>query len=183
MAGKRCRRRNFRWKEMAVLTAVSVLLTASAGASTGETAEPPPRTEQREASTPTEAMEEAIRQRIDAIRVEQGLPSLAADKELARLAREYSRRMAEESFFSHTDPSGRSLVDRLQEAGIPYRAAGENIFRSFNVPDPVQAAVEGWLRSPGHRANILGPQFRSTGIGIWRQGEHLFFTQIFLRRP
>lgn len=129
------------------------------------------------------ALEEQVRQKINAIRKEHGLPTLAADKLLARVARGHSRRMAEENFFSHDDPAGRSLVDRLQEAKIAYRAAGENIFRSTNVADPVQAAVDGWMKSPGHRANILHPAFGQTGVGIWRVGNAFYFTQVFLGPP
>jgi uncharacterized protein YkwD len=126
-------------------------------------------------------MEERVRQRINEMRREHGLDPLQSSSELAHLAREHSRRMAEENFFAHVDPEGRSLIDRLREAGIDYRAAAENISSSTNVPDPVDFAVNGWMESPGHRANILRPEFNATGVGIWREGDTFYFTQVFLR--
>ncbi|MBE0597256.1 MAG: CAP domain-containing protein [Desulfuromonadales bacterium] len=179
------KRRWLRWKLQLVgmLVTVAVLLvpTGHHGAAAADRLHH--GSQRSSVPAETEVLEAAIGQRINAIRAEQGLPLLVADQELARLAREHSRHMAEEEFFAHADPAGRSLVDRLQAAGISYRAAGENIFRSANVSDPVRVAVQGWMQSPGHRANILGPQFRSTGVGIWRQGNQLFFTQVFLRAP
>jgi uncharacterized protein YkwD len=126
-------------------------------------------------------MEERVRQRINQRRSEHGLGPLQSSSELARLAREHSRRMAEEKFFAHVDPAGRSLIDRLQQAGIDYWAAAENIFSSTNVSDPVEFALRGWMESPGHRANILRPEFKQTGVGIWREGDTFYFTQVFLR--
>lgn len=126
-------------------------------------------------------MEEGVRQRINEKRREHGLSPLQGSDEVAQVAREHSRRMAEEKFFGHVDPAGRAFFDRLRGAGIDYRAAAENIFSSTNVPDPVESAVKGWMGSPGHRANILRPEFNQTGVGIWREGDTFYFTQVFLR--
>ncbi len=129
------------------------------------------------------AMEEQVRQKINSIRRKHGLAPLQGNAVLAGIAREYSRRMAEENFFAHEDPGGRTLLGRLRKADVPYRVAAENIFTSTNVPDPVAAAVSGWMNSPGHRANILLPDVTGTGVGIWREGNSFYFTQIFLLPP
>jgi uncharacterized protein YkwD len=128
-------------------------------------------------------MEEQVRKGINAVRREHGLKPLKGHAELTRVAREHSRRMVKEKFFAHVDPDGRSMVDRLQAAGIGYQMAAENIFSSTNVPDPVSTAVTGWMNSPGHRTNILRPEVTHTGVGIWRKGESFYFTQVFLRPP
>ncbi len=129
------------------------------------------------------AMEEQVGQQINNIRREQGLVPLQGNAALAGIAREYSRRMAVENFFAHEDPAGRTLLDRLRKANVPYQVAAENIFTSTNMPDPVAAAVSGWMNSPGHRANILRPEVTQTGVGIWREGNSFYFTQIFILPP
>lgn len=132
-------------------------------------------------SPETAQMEAQIRQRINEIRQQQGLSELQVNEKLAVVARRYSQQMAEEDFFSHTSPGGSTLVKRVQSAGIIYSMVGENLFKSTNIPQPVGAAVEGWMDSPGHRENILRPQYRETGIGVWQDGNTYYVTQLFLR--
>lgn len=66
------------------------------------------------------------------------------------------------STFSHTRPDGRSCFTAMEEAGYSYSAAGENIAWGYSTAKEV---VEGWMNSPGHRANILSSDFNSIGIG------------------
>lgn len=126
-------------------------------------------------------LEESTHLRINAIRREHGLDPLESDSALDRIARAHSRRMSTEEFFAHTDPDGEGVDDRLRGAGISYRRVGENISMSVNVPDPVEQAVAGWMKSPGHRENILHPDYTHSGIGIWRNGRTYHFTQVFHR--
>lgn len=132
-------------------------------------------------SPKTAQIEVQIRQRINEIRQEQGLGELQANEKLAEVARRYSQQMAEQDFFSHTSPTGETPAQRVRSAGIGYRLVGENLFKSTNIPQPVSAAVEGWMDSPGHRENILRSQYRETGIGVWQDGETYYVTQLFLR--
>ncbi|MBF2073648.1 MAG: CAP domain-containing protein [Synechococcales cyanobacterium C42_A2020_086] len=143
---------------------------------------------QQDAPSPTPAqsdsiaeMELQVRQQINQIRQEQGLRPLENNEELAQVARNYSRRMAEQDFFSHTGPDGDTPAERVQSAGIFYFMVGENLFTGTNIPQPVPAAVEGWMNSQGHRENILRPEYRETGIGIWRRDNTYYFTQLFMR--
>jgi uncharacterized protein YkwD len=129
----------------------------------------------------TARMEQALLAAINAERREHGLAPLQDDPALSRIARAHSRRMGEEGFFAHADPAGRGLVDRIEGAGIRYRQIAENISRSRNVPDPVSTAVRGWMQSAGHRRNILQEGFTHSGVGIWREGDSYFFTQVFLQ--
>lgn len=126
-------------------------------------------------------MEHAVLRRVNRIREAHGLRALVSNEALNAVARDYSRKMSHLGFFSHYDPTGRSVADRLRARGLTFRLAAENIFQSTNFSDPVAVAVEGWMESDGHRANILGPGFTETGIGIWRDGDRYHFTQIFIR--
>lgn len=134
-------------------------------------------------SEETARMEAEVRSQINAIREQQGLRPLSNNERLAGVARSYSRRMAEEGFFGHVSPDGSTLVSRVRGAGIFYFMVGENLFTSTNIPQPASAAVNGWMNSPGHRANVLRSEYRETGIGVWRQGNSYYFTQLFLRAP
>lgn len=125
-------------------------------------------------------MEERVLERINAIREEAGLEALSSSPVLARVAREYSREMTVEGFFSHHSPSGEDVTDRLRQAGLDYRYTGENIFRVLRATPEhvVDTAVEGWMDSPGHRKNILRG-FEETGVGVWHQGDTFYLTQVF----
>ena len=136
-------------------------------------------------STPAQSdtiaqMEEQTRRRINEIRQKHGLKPLKANPALAKVARNYSQQMAKQNFFAHQSPAGESAVDRLRKAGIRYQLMGENLFKGVNISQPVDRAVDGWMKSPGHRENILRPGFSETGIGIWRDGREYHFTQLFM---
>ncbi|HBB31563.1 MAG TPA: CAP domain-containing protein [Cyanobacteria bacterium UBA8803] len=136
----------------------------------------------RTAQSPTIAqMEATVRQRINAIRQENNLNQLQPNEKLAQVARDYSKLMAEKNFFSHTSPKGDGPAQRVELAGISYSLVGENLFTSTNAPDPVPLAVKGWMDSAGHRENILRPRFTQTGVGIWREDNTYYVTQLFLR--
>jgi uncharacterized protein YkwD len=107
------------------------------------------------------------------------LGSLSWDDRLAKLARDYSRRMAREGFFDHFDPDGKSVLDRA--ARIPgWRRIGENLFVCNEQPSFTTTAVRGWMKSPTHRTNMLDRTWTATGIGIAtaRDGT-IFITQVF----
>lgn len=143
-------------------------------------------TEQPAASTiaqspATAQMEEQVYQRINEIRQKQGLSQLRHNEKLAIVARRYSEQMAQKNFFSHTSPEGSTMVQRVKKAGIFYLMIGENLFMCTNIPQPVPSAVQGWMDSPGHRENILRPEYRETGLGVWRKGNTYYMTQLFMR--
>jgi len=71
--------------------------------------------------------------------------------------------MANNDYFSHTSLDGRTLSDRISQAGyLNWTVAGENIAAGFSTPESV---MEGWLNSPPHRSNILGSLFNEIGVG------------------
>ncbi len=72
---------------------------------------------------------------------------------------------------------------RIKAAGIEFTSAGENVGQNQGFDDPADQAIEGWLRSPGHRANIEG-RYNLTGVGVARsRNGTFFFTQIFMLAP
>lgn len=84
-----------------------------------------------------------------------------------------------EYLFSHTRPDGTSFVTALQEAGVSYRGAGENIAYGQKTPEQV---MEGWMNSQGHRANILNPNFTAIGVGHYQNSRGVsYWTQLFVR--
>lgn len=86
-------------------------------------------------------------------------------RDLGAAARWLAQDMAEKGYFDHTDPQGRSIAPRLPDFGYKgYSEIGENIAAGQPTPE---AVVEGWMHSPGHRANILNPAFREIGVGYF----------------
>lgn len=116
-------------------------------------------------------------------RLEAGLPPLVLSPDLCRIARAYSRDMVERKYFSHQDPDGHMVDVRTSSAGIMWRNVGENIARNRGFKDPAEVAVREWMKSEGHRENILDNKYRETGVGVWIAPDRtVYFTQIFLTR-
>lgn len=128
-------------------------------------------------------MEAAVHQQINEIRQQYGMNPLQNNEKLALVARNYSQQMARKNFFSHVSPEGSTLAQRVRSAGISYWVVGENLFKSTNISQPVPLAVKGWMNSKGHRENILYANFAETGIGVWKEGNSYYITQLFMRSP
>ncbi|MFE6521914.1 CAP domain-containing protein [Streptomyces sp. NPDC057794] len=110
-------------------------------------------------------------------RTRAGLPPLAVDPLLTAAARAHSADMVARAFYAHTAPDGSRPGDRAAAAGSTLRAIGENIACGQRSPADV---VEGWMNSPGHRANILRPEFTRIGIGFACGGRAgTYWTQMF----
>jgi hypothetical protein len=105
-----------------------------------------------------------------------GLAPLTCDPGLARAARLHSQDMCDGGYFDHSSRDGRSFTDRIDEQGVRYGAAGENIAWGQQTPEEVHS---GWMSSPGHRANILGREYRRIGIGYVPCGGSPLWTQDF----
>ncbi|MBI3650118.1 MAG: CAP domain-containing protein [Acidobacteria bacterium] len=130
-----------------------------------------------------EQLEQQCLEQINHQREARGIATLEFSSELLPLARYYSWRMAEEKFFSHTDPEGRTVKERVSESGIKWRILGENLAYSNGYINPVAASLHGWMDSPGHRKNILDASFNQTAIGVWiSDNGTVYFTEIFMKR-
>jgi uncharacterized protein YkwD len=96
-------------------------------------------------------------------RLKAGLPALKAQAILTRSATWMARDLATHRYFDHTDSTGRTMVDRIEEFKYEnYCAIGENIAMGQQTPKEVVAA---WMASPGHRANILSRDYSEIGVG------------------
>ncbi|MEW2305853.1 CAP domain-containing protein [Streptomyces sp. NPDC006655] len=110
-------------------------------------------------------------------RARAGLRPLAEDPQLASAAQAYSTDMATRCFYSHTSPEGTQPWDRAAAAGSRRRTIGENIACGQRSAAEV---VDGWMNSPGHRANILKPEFTHMGTGFAGGGRAAtYWTQLF----
>jgi len=125
---------------------------------------------------PRPDLEEQMLDMVNAERRAHGLKAVKPDPILSELARAHSRDMLARGYFAHVTPEGNDLSDRMQQARIGYLSAGENLA----LAPTLYTAHTGLMHSPGHRANILRPQFGRLGIGILDSGGHgLMVTQDF----
>jgi uncharacterized protein YkwD len=143
----------------------------------------PPRGSGEALLTRIENLEQYCFDEVNLQRQGRGLPPLKHSDDLLAVARAYSRRMAEESFFSHADPEGRTVQERVADAGIKWSAIGENLALSAGYVNPAAAAVRGWMDSPGHRGNILTRAFNRSAVGVWINPDGaVYFTEILVRQ-
>jgi len=117
-------------------------------------------------------------------RVKNGLAPLVWDGDVCRMARIHSESMSRQGYFSHITPEGLRLRERAREVGIlRYTVLGENIALNQGFDDPGALAVERWMQSDKHRANILSPEFRAMAIGSFVAADGtVYLTQTFITR-
>ena len=103
-------------------------------------------------------------------RTSRGLRSLTADPKLAVAAASHSRDMVRRSYFSHQSPGGGTMSDRIRAtgwfSGARSYAFAENLAWGTGSLASPQHIVQSWMRSPGHRRNILGGRYEELGVGI-----------------
>lgn len=117
----------------------------------------------------------------NAMRRREGLKPLVANPRLMRAAQLHAEQMAERSKMSHDLPGARYPTprDRLDAVAYHWRAYAENV--SWNQRSASEA-VEGWMRSPGHRANILSDEYTEIGGGFARNAKgEPYYVQVFGR--
>ena len=91
-----------------------------------------------------------------------GLSLLVMDDELQNVARVKAKDMVDNNYFSHNSPTYGTPFEMIKSFGITYKAAGENIAgNSSNI-----GAVNAWMNSEGHRANILSNNYNYTGVAV-----------------
>lgn len=108
-----------------------------------------------------------------------GLQPLTENWQVSRVARYKSQDMATKGYFSHTSPTYGSPFTMMQNFGIRFSSAGENIAMGQRTP---QEVVTGWMNSPGHRANILSPSYTQIGVGLAKNSKGTnYWTQMFIK--
>ncbi len=114
---------------------------------------------------------------INAKRTSAGLSALKIDNEVQNVARIKAQDMVDSNYFSHTSPTYGSPFDMMKNFGIKYKAAGENIAGNSSN----SGAVNAWMNSEGHRANILSNNFNYTGIAVVKSPKYgKIFVQMFI---
>ncbi len=108
-------------------------------------------------------------------RLSHGRMPLTPSKALVDAAQAKADHMARLHYFAHSY-GNISLRTFLKKQSYRYRVAGENLAKSY---DSTESLMDAWLLSPTHRANILDPDFKETGIGIARDGNNLLIVQYF----
>lgn len=108
-------------------------------------------------------------------RLDEGLDPLAWGPALTEVARAHAVEMYTEGYFSHHSPQTGDVGDRLDAAGVTYVIAGENLALAA-TPSEVH---RGLMDSPGHRENILRPEFRRVGVAVVSGPLGLMTVQLF----
>lgn len=108
-------------------------------------------------------------------RAKEGLKALQIDVKLTQSAQAKSQDMKNKNYFDHTSPTFGSPFDQMKSLGITYKSAGENIAMGQRSAAEV---VDAWMKSPGHRANIMNPSFTHIGVGLSDSG--FYWTQQFI---
>lgn len=134
-------------------------------------------------SPPSSALQSAFELQMfditNAERVRKGLAPLSWEERARSSSRKHSLDMAVHAFFDHTNLKGESPFDRMENEGLSYRAAGENIAMGYTSSI---FAHEALMNSLGHRKNILNTSFTHLGIGVeFETGNDIpYYTQNFL---
>jgi hypothetical protein len=131
------------------------------------------------------ALELEVLQRTNQVRQERGLRPLQWDALAYKAALGHAQDMQERNFFAHQNPDGLGAAERMRAVGVLEVMVGENLASFEGYPDPEipQRALVGWMNSPGHRANLLKPEFTHLGVALVRQGRRVMVVQNFIGRP
>ncbi len=118
--------------------------------------------------------EQALWDALVAARAVSGLPPLMLDANVTALTRDRSADMATRSYFGHTNPDGKTIVDLLSTYGLTYHAVGETIEFNLGIPDCGAEAARGFIASPPHHLILFDPRFTTAGVGhaVDANGKH-----------
>ncbi|WP_058486761.1 SafA/ExsA family spore coat assembly protein [Defluviitalea phaphyphila] len=125
------------------------------------------------------ALEAEVIKLVNAERTKAGLSPLTTNWELSRVARMKSQDMIDNNYFSHQSPTYGSPFNMMENFGIKYTSAGENIAKGQQTPEDVMNA---WMNSSGHRSNILSSSYSQIGVGLATDKNGVkYWTQMFIR--
>jgi uncharacterized protein YkwD len=120
---------------------------------------------------------------LNAERRRNGLRPLRENAALRRAAERHATDMVERDFFAHESPEGTDPHQRIRAAGYrDPRLTGENLANGEREAGAPSSIVDGWMHSPGHRANILRAGFEEIGIAIGTDGDIATYVTTFGRR-
>lgn len=125
------------------------------------------------------ALETEVIRLVNIERAKAGRPALIESNELSRVARIKSEDFVNNNYFGHNSPTYGSPFDMLRSFGITFTAGAENIARGQRT---AAAAMNTWMNSSGHRANILSSTYNRIGVGVARDiNGNLFWVQMFIK--
>lgn len=124
------------------------------------------------------AMANGVLAEVNRERRRKGARPLVMDARLNRAAERYARELAYRREIEHVSPTPglRTFRQRMHAEGARARIAGENLARLTASPTSMpQRTLQAWLRSPGHRANLLDASWRRTGVGVWQGRDGVWY--------
>ncbi|WP_234386644.1 CAP domain-containing protein, partial [Streptomyces sp. ERV7] len=139
----------------------------------------PRTTTPRKDTAPSGTAAAYVQQVVDlanAERAKAGCSPFKADRRLNTSAQAHADDMAARDYYEHNSPEGRNAGDRMSAAGYDWHKWGENIHRGPKSPAD---AMRDWMKSPGHRANILDCGFKDIGVGVNLSGNGPWWVQNF----
>jgi uncharacterized protein YkwD len=123
----------------------------------------------------------ALLDRMNNARTQDGTGPLSRDAELDEVALARAKNLVANGYFDHYAPDGESAFSELGARGIYYRLAGENLARNNYAENrTVEAAFDGLMGSPGHRANILERRYSVVGVAVVRSGGMWIYVTVFM---
>ena len=125
---------------------------------------------------PAQPFRERVIELTNTQRQAQNLLPLSENSALTSAAQGHADWMASSGCFDHVCPDEPLVDARLLQAGYSWSWWAENI--AFGYPTPEQV-VDGWMNSPGHRANILNPNLREIGVGVILDGKRPYWVEDF----
>jgi uncharacterized protein YkwD len=114
----------------------------------------------------TAKLENAAACLVNQERTRRGLPALRQNRQLAKAASGHSRDMVSRDYFSHDTEGGGDFAARIRRAGYRGYTLGEDLAWGSGTLGTARAIVRAWMKSPGHRANILSRRYREMGVGV-----------------
>ncbi len=138
----------------------------------------PAPTQQTLQPSQNNSVQQQILALVNVERKKANLQPLTLNSKLSQAAQNHTNDMVSKSYFSHTSPSGGTMVSRVNATGYVYSTIGENIAAGSST---ATATMTQWMNSPGHRANILNPKFRELGVGYAPSKDQYrhYWTQVF----
>jgi uncharacterized protein YkwD len=120
-------------------------------------------------------VDEQLLSLVNAARRQNGLRALSINAQLNAAALAHSQDQARTQRMSHIGSDGSTFDQRITRAGYSWRSAAENVAEGYTS---AQSVFDGWMNSPGHRANILSDQVHM-GVGAATGNGRMYWTQVF----
>ncbi|MER7011886.1 CAP domain-containing protein [Saccharopolyspora sp. NPDC000359] len=114
------------------------------------------------AAMASSSVEDEVAALVNKARADAGCGAVKVDPRLTKAASNHSADMAARSYLDHTNPDGVTFNQRIKKAGHPSPGA-ENIAQGYQTADQV---MDGWLKSEGHKANILNCSMKTMGVAV-----------------